>query len=193
MSAATVSVESLVADALTGDEQAWRTIVDRYAGLIWAVCRSHRLADADAADVAQTVYLRLVEHLPAIRTSAALPGWIGTTTRRECLRCLRESAGRGVPGAEELLERTCDPAAPDVADGLLAAECRAALREAFDELSQRCRELLALVLAEDPPSYAQVSELTGRPVGAIGPTRSRCLDQLRKSAPLQAWVGRAGW
>jgi len=44
---------------------------------------------ADAQDAAQTVWLNLVGHLDSLRDPAALPGWLATTTRRECGRILR--------------------------------------------------------------------------------------------------------
>jgi hypothetical protein len=64
---------SLLARARNGEEQAWDTLVDRYAPLIWSICRRYRLADADAKDVSQSVWLHLVDHLGRIRDPAALP------------------------------------------------------------------------------------------------------------------------
>src|SRR5580693_6947614 len=86
-------VRDLVARARKGDKQAWDAMIERYATLIWAICRRHRLGHADADDVGQSVWLRLVDQLDRVRDPAALPGWIATTTRRECVRVL--SAARG--------------------------------------------------------------------------------------------------
>ena len=83
------SVSDLVTRARTGDEQAWDTLVDRYAPLIWSICRRHGLGRADAEDVAQAVWLHLVGHLGNLHEPAALPGWLLTTTQRECVRVLR--------------------------------------------------------------------------------------------------------
>ena len=83
------SVGDLVARARNGDKQAWDALVERYAPLVWSICRQHRLDGADAADVGQNVWLKLVEQLDRIRDPAALPGWLATTTRRECWRVLR--------------------------------------------------------------------------------------------------------
>src|SRR5690242_19518090 len=80
----------VVADLLTrarnGDQQAWDALVERYAPLIWSICRRHRLDGADADDVGQSVWLLMVNHLGTLRDPAALPGWLATTTRRECGR-----------------------------------------------------------------------------------------------------------
>ena len=45
------SVDDLVTRARTGDKQAWDTLADRYASLIWSICRRHQLDDADAGEV----------------------------------------------------------------------------------------------------------------------------------------------
>ena len=67
------TVSDLVARAKDGDRQAWDALVDRYAPLIWSICRRHRLGPADADDVAQSVWLRLVDQLDRVRDPAALP------------------------------------------------------------------------------------------------------------------------
>ena len=82
-------VTDLVTRARNGDKQAWDELVERYAPLIWSICRQYRLGGADAQDVGQMVWLHLVDHLDDLRDPAALPGWLVTTTRRECLRVRR--------------------------------------------------------------------------------------------------------
>ena len=77
-------VTDLVTRAQYGDQQAWNTLVERYAPLMWSICRRYRLSSADTDDVSQTVWLRLVAHLDQIRNPSALAGWIATTTSREC-------------------------------------------------------------------------------------------------------------
>src|SRR5271154_6443194 len=99
------SITDLVTRARNGDKQAWDELYERYAPLIWSICRRHRLRQADADDVGQTVWLQLVDQLAAIRDPAALPGWIATTPRRECGRVLRtaqqqQAAGHGPDIAE---------------------------------------------------------------------------------------------
>src|ERR1700730_19379683 len=80
------AVRDLVARARNGDTQAWDALVERYAPLIWSICRRHRLSRADADDVAQSVWVRLVDQLDRVRDPAALPGRLATTARPACLR-----------------------------------------------------------------------------------------------------------
>jgi RNA polymerase sigma factor (sigma-70 family) len=168
----------LIDRARAGDAAAWAAVVDRFTSLLWSVCRRHRLSDADAEDVCATVWLRLVERLDTIRTVEALPGWLSTTTARECLAVLRRHGRvRPVDGAD--LDGSAET--PDMAAGLIAEAERSALRLAFADLPERCRRLLGMLFADPPPAYTQVSAAMEMPVGAIGPTRQRCLDRLRRS------------
>lgn len=176
------SVVDLVSRARAGDKDAWDRIVARYAPLVWSVCRRYRLDGADADDVGANTWLRLVEHLRTLREPAALPGWIAVTTQRECLQWLRRTT-RVVPtDDEQLIVETASADEPD--RWLVAEERRIALRDAFDELSDRCRQLLALLFAEPPASYSEVCRTFGVAVGAVGPMRQRCLQRIRRSRAL---------
>lgn len=171
----------LVRASAAGDEAAWEAIVARFSGLVWATARAHRLAHADAADVVQTTWLRLVEHLDRIRDPERLGAWLATTARHESLRVIRVG-GREQPTDEpELFEAPTDDAIDAL---LLEPERDGALWRAFSKLSERCRSLLRLLVSDQEPSYEEVGAALGMPIGAIGPTRSRCLDRLRQSAEL---------
>lgn len=180
----TSPLSALVPAAREGDHHAWNAIVDRFLPLVNALIRGYRLSEADGDDVSQTVWLRLVEHLGALREPDALPGWIRTTTRNECLRLLN-ARGRVRP-VDPQDHGGLDAVEDDIADDdLLAAERRHLLREALAELPEGRRALLLLLLADPPVGYEQISERLGIPIGSIGPTRARALDQLRRTRALR--------
>jgi RNA polymerase sigma factor (sigma-70 family) len=181
-------LSELVPAAKGGDQHAWDAIVERFLPLVGAIIRAHRLSEADGDDVSQTVWLRLVEHLGALREADALPGWIRTTTRNECLRLLG-ARGR-VRVVDPQAEHGLDAVVPDVAgDDLLAAERRQLLREALAELPAGRRELLLLLLGDPPAAYEDISARLGIPIGSIGPTRARALEQLRRTRALRELEG----
>jgi RNA polymerase sigma factor (sigma-70 family) len=167
---------SLLARAAQGDQRAWDQLVESHTRLLWAVARSFRLDAADANDVVQTTWLRLVEHLDRIEDPARLVGWLVTTARREAMRVLRRS-GRERPAPDEsMMERADD--SPPVDTALLLDERNAALWRAYEQLGEKCRQLLRVAVYE-PQAYEEISAALGMPVGSIGPTRRRCLTQLR--------------
>lgn len=171
---------ALVAAAAAGDRTAWDAIVAEYAGLVWAVARSLRLSAADAADVCQVTWLRLVENLHRIRDPAALGGWLATTARREALNVLRQR--RELPEEDQsMLVDDQNPAPPET---VLVDERDRELWQAFRRLSARCQSILRLLVLDPAPGgYAAAADALGVPVGSLGPTRARCLANLRSLLP----------
>jgi RNA polymerase sigma factor (sigma-70 family) len=184
------TVPELVSAAVEGDQSAWDALVVRYTPLVLGIATRFRLSRDDVADVSQTVWLLLVQHLPRLRTPEALPGWIATTTRNECVHVLRSH--RRTSAVDPLAERSWDvldaasPDRVDIDEHLLRAELHEALLMGFAELPDHQRELLELLLQDPPLSYTEISDRLGIPKGSIGPTRARALERLRATGPMVA-------
>jgi RNA polymerase sigma factor (sigma-70 family) len=175
-------LSAIVSAAADGDAAALRCLVDRFDRTLRSVTRFYGLSRWDADDVVQTTWLQFLEHGRALRQPAAVSGWLTTTARRQSLRVLQ---GR-------MRERpTDDPTLGEAVQAdphheLLAAERRAALLDALEELPLPKRRLMTLLVAKPELSYEQVSEALGMPVGSIGPTRLRSLSCLQRSGRLRA-------
>ena len=178
----------LVVRARFGEQTAWNGLVDRLAPLVWSVCRRYRLSPADADDVAQSAWLKLLEHLPDIREPAAVPGWLATTTSRECLRVLRISSTRTSRETAIDQDLPTPVGVPSAEDAVLAAERNAALRTAFAALPASCQRLIRLLLHDPPLASTEIGERLGVPEGGLGPTRARCLKKMRLAEPLAALI-----
>jgi RNA polymerase sigma factor (sigma-70 family) len=181
------SVVALVERAAGSDQGAWNDIVDRYAPLVWSICTRFQLNSQDTEDVGQTVWLLLVEQLGKLREPAALPGWLAKTTAHECLRVVTAARKSDRLGArlDDAMQFADDAV---LEEEVLTAELNAGLRAAFADLPLRCQHLLALLLADPTPSYAEISAALHIPMGSIGPQRGRCLGRLRRSPALIALV-----
>jgi RNA polymerase sigma factor (sigma-70 family) len=159
---------------------------------VWSICRRHELSDADAADVNQSVWLQLISQLDQIGEPAALPGWLATTTRRECVRVRRAAPGPHaagyLPDAQAIPDRQAEMAEQE----LLTAERHAALREALARLPPCCQQLIGMLIGDRPVPYAQISAALSIPVGSIGPRRRRCLDKLRGDPVIAAPINTEG-
>src|SRR6266699_2272071 len=79
-------VAGLVRRAAEGDRHAWEGLVDQYARLIWSITVEFKLIESDAADVAQTTWLRLLQHIDRIEYPDRIGSWLAATARNECLR-----------------------------------------------------------------------------------------------------------
>ena len=185
-------ITDLVTRARNGDQRAWDDLVERYAPLVWSVCHRYQLSRADAEDVHQTVWLQLVSRLDKIREPDALPGWLATTTRRECVRALRAARGPHAADSVPDAETIPDQRAATAEQELLVAERHAVLLEALARLRPCCQRLIGKLIEDPPLSYAQISASLGITVGSIGPLRGRCLDRLRGDPAIAALINADG-
>jgi RNA polymerase sigma factor (sigma-70 family) len=174
----TVDNAALLDAARGGDQGAWDALVAEYTNLVWSIARGYRLETADAHDAVQMTWLRLVENLNRVKDPDRLAGWLATTARRECLQLLRKS-GRERPASDHVLLDVADRAEP-VDAALLLNERDGALWRAFRLIGERCQRLLRVLMASPPPSYQEVAAALDMAIGTIGPTRQRCLEQLRR-------------
>lgn len=160
--------------ALEGDRDAWAHIVEEHSRLLWWIARSHRLDDATAGDVVQTVWLQLLRFGDRIRDPSRLPAWLATTARREALR---RTSSRDIPS--EWIADEADRLAPSTDERLLDEETIGIVLAAFAQLSEDDQRLLRLVCDVPPRSYEEIAALLGKSHGHIGPTRQRALARLR--------------
>jgi RNA polymerase sigma factor (sigma-70 family) len=176
----------LVRAVADNDQEAWNELVRRFASPVMAVIRSYRLTPADAEDVYQTVWLKLVEHLGSLRDPEALPGWLRSTTMHECIRQL-ERRRRTVPVDPQSEQAARQPSPDDIEAAAIRAELRAALRDGLAELSEEDQALLRLYALAEP--YKSVAELLQMKTGSIGPTLGRSLARLRQTRALRRYLG----
>jgi len=179
------STAQLLRAAARGEQEAWTHIVDDYHRLVWSVPRSLGLSAADAADVSQIVWLRLVENLDAIRDPDQLAGWLATVARRESLRLRRRNRQHGEP-PEAPAELTAsgstdrpENAGPDrLAEDIDGTE----LWKAFSALPTKSRNLLRVVAVAPQTSHEHVvATALGMRVSAVGPARDRAIQQLKRN------------
>jgi RNA polymerase sigma factor (sigma-70 family) len=166
--------QEALARAAAGDEAAWREIVSKYQRLIYATIRSFRLSTHDAQDVFQEAFLRLHRHSSRLRDARALTRWLIVTTRHLCLDHLagQRAAQRAAQGAEQEF-------AHPALDLIVRLERAQRLRDALGQLNPRCQELLQILFYEqDQPDYGAAAARLGMPLGSVGPTRARCLEEL---------------
>ena len=179
---------TLVQRCRAGDAAAWGTLVKRYQRLVYAIARGAGLDEQLAADVFQTVFQRLVQHLPRIAEPAGLQAWIVTTAKREAW-LQRQRSQRMVSmtvaesdGAEAPDDETgaIADSAPGPEETVAHWQQLARVQHGLEHLDERCRQLLRALFGSESAGYDDVAARLGMPVGSIGPTRARCLAKLRQ-------------
>lgn len=171
-------IAGTVRQAANGDLRAWNRLVDQYARLIWSITAKFKLGDSDAADVVQTTWMRLIEHIDRIEQPDRVGSWLASTARNECLRHVGARKRIVLVREDGELDSACQPG-PEIDEALLATERARDVREAMAHLPAQWRRLMELLMADPPLSYAEISAELGLPIGSIGPTRGRCLAKLR--------------
>lgn len=163
----------LVVRAREGDGGAWARLVERYTSFLWAIARSYELNDADAADVVQTTWMRLVERIDAIEEPAATGRWLAVTARRESARTARRRGREPVAGVPPAADAS---AAPERI--VLARERLGRVAAAIEALPRRCRALLRLYALA--PSHAELAAAMEMPAGSVTSARRRCMGRLER-------------
>ncbi len=167
----------LLARAAGGDDAAWSALYERYRWFVWSIVRGfYQLDMATAEDVAMAVWGKLVAYADRLEQPERLASWLHRTATNEAIGTLRRRR-RQIP--TELNEELEDAVTPGPEERVIDDEVAEALVVAFRQLSENCQQLLWLLFFEDELTYAGVAEILGRSVGALGPTRRRCLAKLR--------------
>jgi RNA polymerase sigma factor (sigma-70 family) len=176
---------ALVAACLAGDSAAWETLVARYQRLVYSIPMKARLSADDAADIFQSVWLKLYEKLASLRDHQKLSSWLITTTTREVWRVAARNRRISPPAGAD--DDQSDPLEQLAATAPLAdaeremLEQQQLVREALESLPERCRNLLTMLFYEkDELSYAEIARRMAMPVPSVGPTRARCLKKMKK-------------
>ena len=178
----TASDATLLEACQRGEQAGWDLLIDRYAALIYSIPLKFGFADADAADVFQSVCVTLFERLETIRAPQGLAAWIMTTTSRQCIALARQKRRDNARGAPvDASEHVPDPELlPD--EELVALERQHAVKTAVGQLESPCRELIEALFADgaERTSYEQLARRLAMAPNSLGPTRSRFLAKLRR-------------
>jgi RNA polymerase sigma factor (sigma-70 family) len=178
----TSDIAHLLERAADGDPRAWEEILSRYSALVSATVRSFRLQEADTQDAIQATWLRLAQNVHRIQHPNRLGGWLATTTRRECLHILRHI--RRIPTLPKTVQETLNEPSTRPEQSAIDADAIRWLWKYVDELPPRRRAILHALFTDNPPTYARIAATTGIPLGGIGPTRTRALQQLQQRLDL---------
>ena len=171
--------DELIRACQAGDGRAWERLLDKYERLVFSISLNYGLTADDAADVTQITFTILLQNLDSLPGGIRLAPWLATVARRHTWRLMARNRREAVSVEEDLAGNEALGGSADHVERWEVAEW---LNYGLSMLDERCRRLLlALYFDAEQPSYAQVAEHLNMPVGSIGPTRARCLEQMRQS------------
>jgi len=169
----------LVKECLSGSEEAWSLLIEKYKALIYSIPIKHGLPPHEAAEVFQETCVELLLRLADLREPRALPKWLIQVANHRCFHWRRRNQRIVSRDSEPNLP---EPETPALAEGLMQqAHEEQILREALATLAPKCRRLVELLFFEAPPRpYRDVANELGLAVGSIGFTRQKCIERLRR-------------
>ncbi|CAN5517189.1 sigma-70 family RNA polymerase sigma factor [soil metagenome] len=182
-----VDLDRLLARCRNHDTAAWEQLVDHLQRLVYSIPRRYGLSADDSSDVFQETFFALYKNLDRIENGRSLIKWVAVTASREALRIKKLSQRSVSTEFLDLDEMIASEDASVEADAV-KSELAFSLRMSVDRMGKRCRELLTALYFDEAESYEEVSSKIGIPTGAIGPTRSRCLEKLRKDLERQNYL-----
>ncbi len=169
----------LIRACRSGDARAWERLLDKYERLVFSISLNYGLTTDDAADVTQITFTILLQNLNTLPDEIRLSSWLATVARRHTWRLLARNRREAVNPDEDLAGNETFGGIVDNRERWELAEW---LNQGLSMLDERCRKLLlALYFEAEQPSYAQIADRLKMPIGSIGPTRARCLEQMRQS------------
>ena len=168
----------LIRACRAGDARAWERLLDKYERLVFSISLNYGLTTDDAADVTQITFTILLQNLDSVPDGIRLAPWLATVTRRHTWRLLARNRREAINPDEDLAGNETLGGVTDPRERWELSEW---LNYGLSTLDERCRQLLlALYFDAEQPSYEQVAEQLKMPIGSIGPTRARCLEQMKQ-------------
>jgi RNA polymerase sigma factor (sigma-70 family) len=166
----------VVERAQGNDPTAMEELIAMFRPFVYGIARRKCWRTCDVDDIVQEVWAVLMTSIDSIHSPACFPGWLRRVAENVVIAHAKKN--RAIPLAE-LPEPREAREHEDVAYRHLEAEAtRRSINHALGRLSSPDRALLGLLMASDRPNYAVVSRTIERPMGSIGPTRSRVLRRL---------------
>ena len=138
----------IIARVRAGQEEHFAQLVERYGGLVWALCASYVPQREDCSDMAQEVLVLAYNRLDTLKDPKAFGAWLSQLARRHCLTWLRAQSRRR--GAHDRLQQevAAVPHGESPADTLARKERYAAIRSTVAALPPINREALNLYYME---------------------------------------------
>lgn len=168
----------LIEACRAGDEVAWETLIDRYQRWVYFVPRRYGLSEADAADIAQTTFITMLDSLKSFHKESNVKAWLGTVAKRKTWVHLKKQDREDVHQEEDLGDSLLLMGQAERPHNVL--DTADWLYDALQRMDEKCRKLiLALYFEPEKMQYGEIAEKFGMSVGSVGPTRARCLKKLK--------------
>tara|TARA_E500000318_G_scaffold111291_1_gene129287 strand:- start:45125 stop:45709 length:585 start_codon:yes stop_codon:yes gene_type:complete len=170
----------LLAEVARGDQDAMRTLIKRYSGLVWSLVRRKIRSQTDAEDLVQEIFADVWKSAHRYDASVGSEDtFVAMITRRRIIDQIRR-IGRApdqvtldAPGAD----RACS-GYDDTIDQMDTTPQAKRVMRVLRSLRPERRQTIELAVIHGL-SHSQIAESTGMPLGTVKAHLRRGLDEVR--------------
>ena len=166
-----------------GDPQAFADLMQQYERLVFSIPFNYGFSRAEADDITQNTFVIFIENMERLQDDSNLGAWLATIARRQTWRHFRKKQRETSIDTHDEESASMFVVETDF-NNLDRQNEVTMLHEALAQINEKCRQLLqALYFDMEQPSYEEIAQTMGMPLGSVGPTRARCLKKLKKIMP----------
>ena len=167
-----VSEDQLLAEAQTGSQSAFATIVREHQTMVFGLAFHFLRSRAEAEELAQDVFLALHQNLSRVQSASHLIFWLRRVTSNRCIDRVRSSHRR----RESPMEGSHEPhISPSIRDPLLEE----LLQSLVGELAPHARMVVTLRFQEDL-DLSEIAAIVDMPLNTVKSHLRRSMDALRR-------------
>jgi RNA polymerase sigma factor (sigma-70 family) len=175
-------VATLVRRHFDGDANALVELIGIFESLVKAAARRVLRCSTDVDDAVQDTWLNFVRFGDRIADPERVGAWLWTVALNSARRIQRRDSRCIVADNVVALADAMADELPDPDHALQRCERSSVVRNAAAEMRETDRKVLSLMMDERAYDYREISTISGRPIGSLGPTRDRIIRKLRTNA-----------
>jgi RNA polymerase sigma-70 factor (ECF subfamily) len=170
----------LIAQARTGDTQAWGDLYREYAPAIFRFCRRAMPTREDAEDATMEIFMKLRDKLVQYDSSRSFTAWLYKIAANHCWDLLRRKKARHDKDMEDVTEVPLECPEPNQLEKLIEERTGEEVRKALDKLGMRARMALVMRYYSDM-SYDEIADALGVRRQFVGVVLLRARHELRQA------------
>jgi len=170
----------LIAQARTGDTQAWGDLYREYAPAIFRFCRRAMPTREDAEDATMEIFMKLRDKLVQYDTSRSFTAWLYKIAANHCWDMLRRRKARHDKDMDDIDEVPLECPEPNQLEKLIEERTGDEVRKALDKLGMRARMALVMRYYSDM-SYDEIADSLGVRRQFVGVVLLRARHELRQA------------
>lgn len=169
----------LVAAAASGDQAAWRDIVERCTPRVYAVVRAQCRDDELAEEIVQSAFCTVVQKLPEYEEGGRFEAWLLRIAMNRLRDEMRRRSRQAVPTDASTLVEMAGGAQDPPARGEAGLIPDGSLLQGMQRLSEADQEILHLRHVGGL-SFKEISSALDTPIGTLLARHHRALRKLKQ-------------